>query len=340
MDCREFEKMLWESPAKFANREELSPDMAEHIKQCYQCRHVYSDFFRLIGLSKKSEIVKNDEYWQRFESKVWDKIDQIENVEQTEAVRKSAGKEFIRQPEIGLKHLVVSLGVAAAAVFFMFIAVSDVTRQMAVPERSQVAESARYRVTSPLSQVAPRSFKVMLNRGLDDGIQLEDFSILPEPKVELVDTSALVVIDAVYLTDEGIKNENIEVASALSREMVMGETRFDTFEKKALSRELESVEKEWVITLEKMPVMKKTVAPKYPALAYRLKKQGEVWIKARVDIEGRVVEAMIYKDSGTDYGFENEALKAAYMNEFEPFEIDNKKLPVWVIYKVRFVMKE
>ena len=340
MDCREFENILWESPAKFADREELSPEMAEHLKQCHKCQHVYSNFFRLFELSKKTEISKDDEYWQSFENKVWDKIDQIQNVDQTETARKSTGKEFIRQPEIGLKHLIVSLGVAASAVFFMFIALSDVTQQMAIPKKSPVAEKGRYQITSPLSQVTPHPFKVVLSKGLENDIQLEDFSILPEPKVEPVDTGALVAIDAVYLTDTGIKNKNIEIASALSKEIVMGETQFDRFERKALSEESEPAEKEWIITLEKMPVMKRTVTPKYPTLAYRLKKQGEVWIKAHVDIKGRVTEAKIYKDSGTDYGFEDEALKAAYKNEFEPFEIDNKKLPVWVIYKIRFVMKE
>ncbi|MCD6162360.1 MAG: TonB family protein [candidate division Zixibacteria bacterium] len=366
MNCREFEYKLWENPQKYADRKKLPAELANHMKDCRDCRQVYADYLGLIELSDQSKIVKDDEYWQKFETKVFSEINRLESTQQPESVKKSVVREITKRPEIAFKHLIFSLGAAAAAILLIFIAISDIAKQMQLPQASR-AKGDSLPISAPLTQNVPSVFKV----NLAGGIHLQEFSILAKPEVEEFKDSALVAIDAVYLTDKGIKNENIKIARALSEEVVMGtstdlshisdekpaEQRIRTSRafineskkqraeneispQKHKAIEMEAGRNDWVITLEKMPTMKIAVAPTYPPLAFKLKKQGEVWIKARVDTEGKVVEAFIYRGSIGDYGFDEEALKAAYKNEFEPLEIDNKKLPVWVIYKVRFVIKE
>ena len=345
MDCKEFEIKLWEKPSKFANKENLPSDMSAHLKDCSKCGNLYVDYLRLQVLSSGGEIIKDGNYWQKFEDSIWQKIGHIEAGNDIKTGQRGTGRELLKQPAIGIKHLVFSLTVAVAAVTVMFIAVSDVSKQMIPKELALKGTVAKKhgRVSTPYQAPSQTlSFQLTQTQSINTriGLQLQEFSVLSEPEVNIIDDSALVAIDAVYLSDEGIKDKDIKIAKALSKEVVMGEWGVDSFDKKIEPVEMESAETEWVITLEKMPVMKKTVAPAYPALAYRLKKQGEVWIKAHVSVDGNVIEAMIYKESGTNYGFEEEALKAAYLNEFEPFEVNGKRLPVWVIYKVRFVHKE
>jgi TonB family protein len=89
-----------------------------------------------------------------------------------------------------------------------------------------------------------------------------------------------------------------------------------------------------------MPKMIKAVPPSYPPMAYRLKRSGEVWIRAHVDAEGKVQDALVQQGPGGNYGFEEAALAAAYKNQFEPFKVNGVGVPIWVIYKVRFVVKD
>jgi TonB family protein len=341
MDCRQFERLLWEKPNECINRDALSGEMRRHLNDCPDCQKAYHLFCQVVGLNKKSEVARDYDYWQKFESQVFARIDRIETAEQPKPSRSYRIPAF-RASEVKFKHLVLSLGIATAVVLFMFVAISDVTRQVVLPDEGQLAFESKKRgkAPAPLSQNVPRSFKVNLGNGVDGSIQLQEFSILPEPEVEVIDESTLVAIDAAYLTDKGIKQENFRASRALSEDIVVGSVKADTITGRYEAEMVDSIEPDWVISFEKMPTMKKAVTPTYPALAYQLKKSGEVWIKARIDSKGKVVQAIVYRDSGTDYGFEEAALQAAYNNEFEPLEIDNRRIPVWVIYKVRFVMKE
>jgi TonB family protein len=162
------------------------------------------------------------------------------------------------------------------------------------------------------------------------------FSILAEPKIEQKGDSGSVSIDAVYLTDDGLKDKQITIAQSVSTNDVV----VNKPDRLSLSRGLyqqTTTSEPRIISLSKMPHPKHLATPEYPSLAYSLGKEGEVWVKAFIDASGKVEKAEIYGDTKSDYGFEEEALASAYKNEFEPLEIDGQKMPVWIIYKVRFV---
>lgn len=335
MDCQRFEKLLWEYSEAAGGQGDLTPDMAEHLKKCINCQQVYNDFKKLFDLAKKGQVEKDDIYWQRFEQAVWKKIGTTENSAQPIVSPKDFDGLLVQKSSVSTWKLISSFGMAIGVVLVLLMAVTDVTNQMISPQKP-VLTVGKDRVSG--NNLQTRKFDVILRGASDKGLRLQEFSILPAPEVVEEKDSALVSIDAVYLTDDGLKDKDIKLAKALHRDIVMrtGKMSLDMAEplKKVIQPE------ESIITLTKMPCMKKIVTPNYPALAYQLRKEGDVWIKALVGPEGEVLKAMIYKDSGTNYGFENAALDAAYKNEFEPFEVDGKKLPVWVLYKVRFVIKK
>jgi len=340
MDCRKFEYMLWENPTGFKQKENLPLDMASHANTCAKCGRVYEDFIKLMSLSKKSEIVKNEVYWQKFETDIWGKINQIESAENPDAHQSEIGELFTRRSTINFRHLAASLTVAAAAVIFMLTAVSDITKRTALTEPAAVLMKNEYLSHGLYSQNAPPRLNITLGQPIGESLSIKDFSILPQPEISIVSDSALVTIDAAYLTDEGLDEKTITVARALSNDIVRRTKKVDTSIAKMRASRMAEAPAEWVISVEKMPKMIEAVPPTYPPLAYKLKKSGEVWIKARINAFGKVEKALIYKDSGSNYGFEEAALAAAYKNEFEPFEVDGNKVPIWVIYKVRFVAKE
>jgi TonB family protein len=167
-------------------------------------------------------------------------------------------------------------------------------------------------------------------------ITFHQFSILAEPKIEQKGDSGSVSIDAVYLTDDGLKDKQITIAqSVLTDDVVINKP-----DRISLSRGMVQqtpLAEPRIISLSKMPHPRHLATPAYPSLAYSLGKEGEVWVKAFVGASGKVEKAEIYGDSKSEYGFEEEALASAYKNEFEPLEIDGQKMPAWIIYKVRFV---
>lgn len=172
-----------------------------------------------------------------------------------------------------------------------------------------------------------------------DSIQIltfQQFSILDEPKTDIKGDSGSVSIDAVFLTDDGLQDKQISVAQSVATEDVVKNRPNRISLSRGLTQQT-AFTKQNIIALSKMPHPKHIATPAYPSLAYSLGKEGEVWVKAFVNISGKVEQAEIYQSADSEYGFEEEALKAAYKNEFEPLEIDGQKMPVWVIYKVKFI---
>jgi protein TonB len=76
--------------------------------------------------------------------------------------------------------------------------------------------------------------------------------------------------------------------------------------------------------------------PRYPDEAVSVGASGTVWVQAFVDSKGIVVDARILKPSGSNYGFEESALQAAYKNRYSPAIQKGKPVAVWVSYKVDF----
>jgi|GEM_PF-3176515 TonB family protein len=187
--------------------------------------------------------------------------------------------------------------------------------------------------TSPLSTIP------QITTDTNNIINFQHFSILAEPRTDKKGDSGSVSIDAVFLTDDGLKDKQISVAQSISAdEVVMNKP--SRISLSGLATRQTSFSRPQVISLSKMPRPKHLSTPQYPSIAYSLGKEGEVWVKAFVNTSGKVEQAEIYQSTDSDYGFEEEALKAAYKNEFEPLEIDGRKTPVWVIYRVRFIKEK
>ena len=76
----------------------------------------------------------------------------------------------------------------------------------------------------------------------------------------------------------------------------------------------------------------------------RLSLRGESGIKkgakALVDIDGSVRDAMIFVSSNSKAGFDDEALRAAYKCKYKPAIHDGRPVPIWVSYKVEFVLED
>lgn len=93
------------------------------------------------------------------------------------------------------------------------------------------------------------------------------------------------------------------------------------------------------VIYELMPEMIYEHQPDYPRIAQTAGLEGVVWIKALVDIDGSVRDAMIFVSSNAKAGFNEEALKAAYKCKYKPGIQSGRPVPVWVSYKVDFVLE-
>lgn len=70
------------------------------------------------------------------------------------------------------------------------------------------------------------------------------------------------------------------------------------------------------------------IAPPYPALARRLKLEGEVWLSVHVAADGRVLEAGIARSSGHDM-LDATAVESVKKWRFEPATLDGKPVADW-----------
>lgn len=78
--------------------------------------------------------------------------------------------------------------------------------------------------------------------------------------------------------------------------------------------------------------------PEYPRLPKQAGIEGMVWVQALVDEDGEVERAIVAKSSGVA-SLDESALRAAYENKFKPGIQNGRPVPVWVTYKVEFVLK-
>jgi protein TonB len=90
---------------------------------------------------------------------------------------------------------------------------------------------------------------------------------------------------------------------------------------------------------DEAPVPLNEVVYDYPPLAKEAGIEGTVWIKALVDKNGKVRDALIFKQSGSSAGFEDVAKEGAYKIKYKPAISNNQPVAVWVVYPVRFTLK-
>jgi TonB family protein len=93
------------------------------------------------------------------------------------------------------------------------------------------------------------------------------------------------------------------------------------------------------VPVDVLPEMIERVPPVYPDSCRLHEISGTLWVKALVDIDGKVRDAHIVKGSGTDCGLAEAALAAARKTRFKPALVDGRPVAVWVTYKVEFALE-
>ena len=188
----------------------------------------------------------------------------------------------------------------------------------------RMAESEEVAVSSPETE---KKLDMAPGRMAESAeVAVESFSILlgsvTRPAPESVN------IDAVYLMDETVPYVSQQARASLS-EIVVDTGMIQSAETPI----------SMLVTVEKMPAPLDVVLPEYPVWAKKRGVSGVVWVKARIDENGTVIDAQILSRSIAGMGFEESAIEAALKSTYIPAEANGKRLPVWIVYPVRFVYK-
>ena len=191
-------------------------------------------------------------------------------------------------------------------------------------------ESLAFR-SLPMEEPAADTVRSRMEESLAGTAQLikqrtGQFSILSSPVTRPAPDS--VNIDAIYLTDESVPITSQQIRASMSEVVV------DTGMIQSAERP-----RSMLVTVEKMPVPVEIVPPEYPVWALKREISGVVWVKARVDKNGEVSEALIVSSSISGVGFEEASLEAARKSKYLPAEANGNKIPVWIIYPVKFIHK-
>ncbi|MFZ5980788.1 MAG: energy transducer TonB [Candidatus Zixiibacteriota bacterium] len=91
------------------------------------------------------------------------------------------------------------------------------------------------------------------------------------------------------------------------------------------------------VPVEIYPEMIYEQKPEYPRLAEQAGIEGLVWVRALVSKEGKVLDAVVGKTSGTE-SLDQAALDAAKKNRFKPGIQNGRPIACWVTYKVEFTL--
>jgi protein TonB len=91
------------------------------------------------------------------------------------------------------------------------------------------------------------------------------------------------------------------------------------------------------IPLEIQPEMIRHEVPEYPRLAKQAGITGIVWVNAALDEQGKVIDVVIAKSSGT-VALDEAAAKAAWKCTFKPGIQNGRPVRCRVVYKVDFVL--
>lgn len=319
-ECQKIEKLLWEYPDGKLSAADKNTITA-HLEGCAICRRALETMNTLRESSRVDRIAISSIDALAFDNAVMDKIRS-----QTEV--STAATENRRY----MFRMAVSVGLAAAIVIFLVFSISDLGDQTLQRGRGEkpitMAEKRYDRIDITLRppesgkklDIAPRRMAESEEQAA------ESFSILPAPISRPAPES--VNIDAVYLTDETVPYLSQQARASLSEVVV------DT-------GMIQSVETpmSMLVTVEKMPAPVDVVLPEYPVWAKKRGISGVVWVKARIDESGNVVDAQTLSSSIAGMGFEESALEAALKSKYMPAEANGIKLPVWIVYPVRYVYK-
>jgi protein TonB len=93
------------------------------------------------------------------------------------------------------------------------------------------------------------------------------------------------------------------------------------------------------VAVEEQPLPLQKIQPKYPEIARKAGIEGSVWVKVLVDKSGKVKDAIVLKESGSNAGFEEAALEAAKQGVWKPAMQNKQPVALWVAYEVKFQLK-
>ncbi len=80
--------------------------------------------------------------------------------------------------------------------------------------------------------------------------------------------------------------------------------------------------------------------PVYPQAALDYCLEGVVWVSLLVDTVGVVIDVKVVKDSGSNAGFEEASIEAAWRCEFSPAISNGEPVAVWASFPFRFRLRE
>ena len=319
-ECRKIERLLWEYPdgeLPAAEREAISL----HLEDCEACKRALETIGSLRE-SKKADL------------KAISSIDPVafDNAVMSRIRSETAVPISETRERQYMLRMAVSVGLAAAIVIFLVFSISDLgdlALQRGRGEKPTLMAEKRYeRIDITLRPPETEKKLDMVPGGMVESADLavESFSILSGSVTRPAPES--VNIDAVYLTDETVPFISQQARASLSEVVV------DT-------GMIQSVETpmSMLVTVEKMPAPLDVVLPEYPVWAKKRGISGVVWVKARIDENGTVIDAQILSSSIAGMGFQESAIEAALKSTYIPAEANGKRLPVWIVYPVRFVYK-
>ena len=90
----------------------------------------------------------------------------------------------------------------------------------------------------------------------------------------------------------------------------------------------------------KLPSVVKEVKPGYTFAAMQNKIQGSVWLEAVVTAEGDIGEVKVTRSLDTEYGLDQEAIKAAKQWKLKPATREGKPVAVWITIELTFTLKK
>lgn len=315
-ECGKIERFLWDYPDISADQYD---HVSAHLKSCPDCQEALATI-SILKESQKADrthiaSIDTDDFDNVVIRKIRDR--------KTAVAAGSENRKFAYR-------MTVSVGLAAAIVIFMILSISDlgnlpVFREAADTTMKQPEEN--YNIIDIRLAPRPADREAPAARYEAEEKQRESFSVLDKPVTSPSPES--VNIEAVYLSDE-----TVPILSQQSRASI-SEVFMDT----GLIQAAETP-RGMLVTVEKMPKPISLTPPEYPVWAKKRGLSCVVWVKARIDENGNVTTAQIVSSSITGAGFEEAALEAARISAYHPAESNGIRLPVWIMYPVKFIYKK
>ncbi len=87
------------------------------------------------------------------------------------------------------------------------------------------------------------------------------------------------------------------------------------------------------------PKLKKKVSPAFPDEAFAVRAQGTVFLKATIEVDGKVSSTRVFKCTKPGVGFEESAIKAVKKWKYEPARIGDDPVRLDYVVIVDFIPK-